>query len=186
MTAEHVDVLIVGAGISGIAAGYYLQTRCPTKTYTILERRSSIGGTWDLFRYPGVRSDSDMFTLGYAFRPWPNAKAIADGPAILEYVRETAAVFGIDRKIRYHHHMRSATWSSAEALWTVDFTCQSPEGDEEEARQLTCNFLFMCTGYYDYNHGYTPNWPGMELFQGCMVHPQQWPEQLDYASKKVV
>jgi monooxygenase len=186
MTAEHVDVLIVGAGISGIAAGYYLQTRCPTKTYTILEGRSSIGGTWDLFRYPGVRSDSDMFTLGYAFRPWPNAKAIADGPAILEYVRETAAVFGIDRKIQFHHRVRSATWSSAEALWTVDFTRASADGDEEEMQQLTCNFLFMCTGYYDYSHGYTPKWAGMERFKGSMVHPQQWPEQLDYAGKRVV
>jgi monooxygenase len=188
MTAEHVDVLIVGAGISGIAAGYYLQTRCPTKTYTILEGRSAIGGTWDLFRYPGVRSDSDMFTLGYAFRPWPNAKAIADGPAILQYICETAALYGIDRKIRYRHHMRSATWSSAAACWTVEFTRPSLDGEEkeEETHQLTCNFLFMCTGYYDYNHGYTPKWAGMERFKGSMVHPQQWPEHLDYAGKRVV
>jgi monooxygenase len=182
MTAEHVDVLVVGAGISGIAAGYYLQTRCPTKTFTILEGRDAIGGTWDLFRYPGVRSDSDMFTLGYSFRPWPNAKAIADGPSILNYVRETASVYGIDRKIRFHHRVREATWSSAEARWTVEVT----RGLDEEACQFTCSFLYMCTGYYDYDHGYLPNWPGVECFKGLMIHPQQWPEQLDYAGKRVV
>jgi cation diffusion facilitator CzcD-associated flavoprotein CzcO len=127
-----------------------------------------------------------MFTLGYAFRPWPNPQAIADGPAILQYVRETATFYGIDRKIRFHHRVRSASWSSAEARWTVEFTRPSPGGEEEETHQLTCTFLFMCTGYYDYNHGYTPNWPGMERFEGRMVHPQQWPEQLDYAGKRVV
>jgi cation diffusion facilitator CzcD-associated flavoprotein CzcO len=182
MTAEHVDVLVVGAGISGIAAGYYLQTRCPTKTFAILEGREAIGGTWDLFRYPGVRSDSDMFTLGYSFRPWPNAKAIADGPSILHYVRETASIYGIDRKIRFHHRVRAATWSSAEARWTVEVT----RGPDEEACQFTCSFLFMCTGYYDYDHGYLPKWPGVERFNGLMIHPQQWPEQLDYAGKQVV
>ena len=182
MTAEHVDVLVVGAGISGIASAYYLQTRCPTKTFTILEGRDAIGGTWDLFRYPGVRSDSDMFTLGYSFRPWPNAKAIADGPSILQYVRETASIYGIDRKIRFHHRVREATWSSAEARWTVEVT----RGLDKEACQFTCSFLFMCTGYYDYDHGYLPKWPGVERFNGLMIHPQQWPEQMDYAGKQVV
>jgi monooxygenase len=182
MTAEYVDVLIVGAGLSGIAAGYYLQTHCPNKSYAILEGRSAIGGTWDLFRYPGVRSDSDMFTLGYSFRPWPHAKAIADGPAILQYVRETAAVYGIDHKIRFNHRVRRMTWSSVEALWTVEVTC----APDEEVRQVTCAFLFMCTGYYDYDHGYTPEWPGVERFSGRITHPQQWPENLDYAGKRVV
>ncbi|MGO8951122.1 MAG: flavin-containing monooxygenase [Ktedonobacterales bacterium] len=182
MTAEYVDVLVVGAGLSGIAAGYYLQTRCPKKSYAIFEGRSAIGGTWDLFRYPGVRSDSDMFTLGYSFRPWPNAKAIAGGAAILQYVRETAASYGIDQRIRFNHRVRRATWSSADALWTVEFT----SAPDEETRELTCAFLFMCTGYYDYDHGYTPQWPGMERFRGRILHPQQWPENLDYAGKRVV
>ena len=182
MTAEHVDVLVVGAGLSGIAAGYYLETRCPKKSYAILESRSAIGGTWDLFRYPGVRSDSDMFTLGYSFRPWPNAKAIAGGPAILQYVRETASIYGIDQKIRFNHRVRHATWSSAEAMWTIEYTAAG----EEDVRRMTCSFLFMCTGYYDYDYGYTPQWPGVERFAGLIVHPQQWPEQLDYAGKRVV
>src|SRR5215472_826237 len=158
MTAEHVDVLVVGAGLSGIAAGYYLETRCPKKSYAIFEGRSAIGGTWDLFRYPGVRSDSDMFTLGYSFRPWPNAKAIAGGPAILQYVRETASIYGIDQKIRFNHRVRHAAWSSTEAMWTVEYTAAG----EETSRWMTCSFLFMCTGYYDYDHGYTPQWPGVE------------------------
>ena len=183
MTAEHVDVLVVGAGLSGIAAGYYLETRCPKKSYAILEGRSAIGGTWDLFRYPGVRSDSDMFTLGYSFRPWPNAKAIADGPAILQYVRETASIYSVDQKIQFNHRVQRATWSSADAIWTVEYTVA---GDETTIRRMTCSFLFMCTGYYDYDHGYTPQWPGVERFNGLIVHPQQWPEQLDYAGKRVV
>jgi cation diffusion facilitator CzcD-associated flavoprotein CzcO len=182
MTAEHVDVLIVGAGLSGIAAGYYIQTHCPQKSYAILEARDAIGGTWDLFRYPGVRSDSDMHTLGYSFRPWPERKAIADGPAILAYVRETAARFGIDEKIRFQHRVRHLAWSTEEARWTVDIE----RGPGQENGQLTCCFLFMCTGYYDYNHGYTPDWPGFERFQGHVVHPQQWPRDLDYAGKRIV
>ncbi|MGZ6391594.1 MAG: flavin-containing monooxygenase [Ktedonobacterales bacterium] len=182
MTVEHVDVLIVGAGISGIAAAYYMQTRCPTRSYAILEGRSEIGGTWALFRYPGVRSDSDMHTLGYSFRPWREAKAIAGGPAILTYVRETAAVFGIDQKIRYNHRVRRARWSSEDAAWMVE----ADRGPDHETVHLTCTFLYMCTGYYDYDHGYMPEWPGMERFTGRMVHPQRWPEDLDYAGKRVV
>lgn len=180
--AEHVDVLIVGAGLSGIAAGYYIQTHCPRKRYVILEARDAIGGTWDFFRYPGVRSDSDMFTLGYSFRPWPERKAIADGPAIRKYVRETAAEFGIDTRIRYQHRVRRLAWSTEDARWTADVEC----GPDHEHIQLTCSFVFMCSGYYDYNHGYTPDWPGFARFQGRVVHPQQWPEDLDYTGKRVV
>ena len=188
MAAEHVDALIVGAGLSGVAAGYYLQTRCPTKTYAILEGRSAMGGTWDLFRYPGVRSDSDMHTLGYSFRPWQDAKAIADGPAILEYIRETAAIYGIDQKIRFGHRVRRATWSSADARWTVEVETGSdrPDGADGETTRFTCNFLYMCSGYYDYERGYTPTWPDVERFAGRIVHPQQWPDDLDYAGKRVV
>jgi monooxygenase len=180
--AEQLDVLIVGAGLSGIAAGYYIQTRCPRKRYAIVEAREAIGGTWDLFRYPGVRSDSDMHTLGYSFRPWPERKAIADGPAIRTYVRETAAEFGIDRNIRYQSRVCHLEWSSEEAHWTVDIE----RGPERERVQLTCSFLFMCTGYYDYAEGYLPDWPDLARFQGQVVHPQQWPEDLDYAGKRVV
>jgi cation diffusion facilitator CzcD-associated flavoprotein CzcO len=187
-SAKHVDVLIVGAGISGIAAAYYLQTRCPHKTYTILEGRDAIGGTWDLFRYPGVRSDSDMHTLGYSFRPWREAKAIADGPSILKYIRETAAEYGIDQKIRFGHQVRCATWSSADATWTVEAEtgADSPDGAERQIVRFTCNFLYMCSGYYDYAHGYTPDWPGVERFAGRIMHPQQWPDDLDYDGKRVV
>src|SRR6202165_1360631 len=139
MPLEHVDVLIVGAGLSGVGAGYHLQTNCPGKTYAVLEARDCIGGTWDLFRYPGIRSDSDMYTLGFSFRPWEDAKAIADGPSILQYVRETAHYYGIDRKIRFLHHVKRASWSSAEAKWTVE----AERGEEKETVRLTCNFLFM-------------------------------------------
>ena len=179
---QHVDVLIVGAGLSGIAAGYYVQAGCPGKSYAILEARGSIGGTWDLFRYPGIRSDSDMFTLGYGFRPWKAAKAIADGPAILEYVKETAREYGIDRHIRFHHRVVRAEWSSAEQRWTVE----AERTDTGETVQFTSNFLFGCTGYYRYDEGYTPELPGTERFGGRIVHPQHWPEDLDYAGKRVV
>jgi monooxygenase len=182
MTAEDLDVLIVGAGLSGIAAGYYLQTHCPQKRYAILEARDAIGGTWDLFRYPGVRSDSDMHTLGYSFRPWPERKAIADGPSIRAYVRETAAAFGIDAKIRFQHRVRHLAWSTEDARWTVDVE----HGPDREHVQFACRFIFMCTGYYDYDHGYTPDWPGFARFQGRVVHPQQWPQDLDYAGKRIV
>jgi len=178
---EHFDVLIVGAGLSGIGAAYHLQAECPNKSYLILEGREAIGGTWDLFRYPGVRSDSDMYTLGYRFRPWGEAKAIADGPSILRYIRETAQEYGIDRKIRYGHKVKSARWSSADEHWTVD----AAKADSSAAR-FTCNFLYMCSGYYDYAGGYMPSWPGMEKFRGQIVHPQKWPENLDYKDKRVV
>lgn len=181
-TIEHVDVLIVGAGISGICTAYYLQTRCPQKSFLLLEGREAIGGTWDLFRYPGVRSDSDMHTLGYSFRPWQDTKMIADGPSILRYIRETAAMFGIDQQIRFNHRVQRATWSSAEARWTVE----AVRGTDHEVVSFTCNFLCMCTGYYDYDQGYTPVWPGIEQFTGRLVHPQQWPEDLDYAGKQIV
>ena len=181
-TAEHFDVLVVGAGISGVAAGYHLQKSCPDRNYAILERRERLGGTWDLFRYPGIRSDSDMFTLGYPFRPWPNPRAIADGPAILEYVEDTAREFGIDRKIRFGHHVKRASWSSAGARWTVE----TERTDSGEPCRFTCSFLFMCSGYYDYDQGYRPDFPGEERFQGPIIHPQHWPEDFDYAGKRVV
>jgi len=178
---EYFDVLIVGAGLSGIGAAYHLQAECPKKSYLLLEGRNAIGGTWDLFRYPGVRSDSDMYTLGYRFRPWREAKAIADGPSILRYIRETAQEYGIERKIRYAHQVKAARWSSVDAEWTVEAT--KADGS---MRRFTCNFLYMCSGYYDYAGGYMPGWPGMEKFRGQIVHPQKWPEDLDYKDKRVV
>jgi monooxygenase len=182
MSLEHVDVLIVGAGLSGIGAGYHLQANCPQKTYAILEARDCIGGTWDLFRYPGIRSDSDMYTLGYSFRPWQEAKAIADGSSILSYVRQTASDHGIDRQIRFHHRVVSAEWSTAETRWTVT----AERSDTQETVQLTCGFLLTCSGYYRYEQGYTPQFPGTERFAGQIVHPQQWSEDIDYAGKRVV
>jgi monooxygenase len=182
MSLEHVDVLVVGAGLSGVGAGCHLETECPGKSYAILEARDSIGGTWDLFRYPGVRSDSDMYTLGYAFRPWAEAKAIADGPAILSYVKETARAYGVDRKIRTGHRVVRAEWSTAEARWTVE----AERGGTGETVRLTCGFLFMCTGYYRYDEGYTPDFPGVERFGGRVVHPQFWSDDVDYARKRVV
>ncbi len=182
MSTEHFDVLVVGAGISGIAAGYHLQTACPGRTYAILERRDSIGGTWDLFRYPGIRSDSDMYTLGYSFRPWTDPKAIADGPAIRRYVNETAAAFGIDRNIRFNHHVKRAAWSTADARWTVE----AERTDTHERCRFTCHFLFMCSGYYNYDTGYTPDFAGTEHFRGQIVHPQHWPADIEYADKRVI
>ena len=180
MTAEHFDVMVVGAGISGVGAAWHLQALCPDRSYVILEGRERIGGTWDLFRYPGIRSDSDMFTLGYAFRPWTGAKAIADGPSILNYVEETAREAGIDRHIRFGHKVVKAAWSTPDARWMVDV--ESPDG----ARRFTCNFLFMCSGYYNYARGHAPDFPGVESFGGRIVHPQFWPADLDYTDKKVV
>ena len=157
-TLEHVDVLIVGAGLSGIGAAHHLQDECPGKTYAILEAREASGGTWDLFRYPGIRSDSDMFTLGYSFAPWEEAKAIADGPSILSYVRETAREHGVEDHIRLHHRAVRAAWSTADARWTVHLE----RTDTGEALRLTCNFLFGCGGYYRYDEGYTPELPGVD------------------------
>jgi monooxygenase len=182
MTAEHRDVIIVGAGISGIAAAYYLQTRCPARSYAILEGRDAIGGTWDLFRYPGIRTDSDMHTFGYSFRPWRDPKTMADGASILAYLGETATEYGIDRKILFGHRVRRASWSSADARWTVEVEREA----EQPVARFTCNFLFMCSGYYDYAAGYTPEWPGVERFAGRIVHPQHWPDDLDYAGKRIV
>jgi monooxygenase len=182
MTVESVDVLVVGAGISGIGAGYYLKRYCPQKSYAILEGRDDLGGTWDLFRYPGIRSDSDMHTLGYAFRPWTEAKAIADGPAIKRYLRETAREYGIDRHIRFQHKVVRASWDSATARWTVE----AERGPEREPVTFSANFLFMCSGYYRYDQGFTPDFAGQSEFRGQVVHPQHWPEDLDYAGKRVI
>ncbi|WP_315747654.1 MULTISPECIES: NAD(P)/FAD-dependent oxidoreductase [unclassified Bradyrhizobium] len=185
MSAEHFDVLIVGAGLSGIGAAYHLTHKCPAKSFVILEGRGAIGGTWDLFRYPGIRSDSDMFTLGYSFKPWKESKAIADGPQILNYIRETATETGADRKIRFNHRVTRATWLSEEARWTVEAERSAGEGAPEIVR-FTCNFLFMCAGYYKYEAGYLPEFKGTVDFKGRLVHPQQWPEDLDYAGKRVI
>jgi len=177
---EHLDVLIVGAGISGISAAWHLQDRSPSKTYAILERRENMGGTWDLFKYPGIRSDSDMFTLGFRFKPWTSAKAIADGPSILSYIKDAAAENGIDKNIRYNHRVVAADWSDADNRWTVTVDT----GDDEIT--MTCSFFFATTGYYNYDEGYSPEFPGSADFAGTIVHPQHWPEDLDYAGKKIV
>ena len=179
---EHFDVLIVGAGLSGIGAGAHLRTRCPDKTFAILEGRERSGGTWDLFRYPGVRSDSDMFTLGYSFRPWSDQKAIADGPSILNYIRETSTEYDLDKEIRYGHRVRRAEWSSETSHWTVEVGVGTPQ----ETTRLTCNFIYLCTGYYEYEQGYTPDWPGFDEYKGTIIHPQKWPEALDYTGKNVL
>ncbi len=181
MATEHFDVLIVGAGLSGVGAAWHLRHRCPGKSYAILEGREAIGGTWDLFRYPGIRSDSDMYTLGYAFKPWREAKAIADGPSILKYVREVAKDDDIERHIRFSHKVTAASWSSADARWTVEAT----RGDGTTAT-FTCGFLLMASGYYRYSAGYTPDYAGLGDYRGTFIHPQHWPEGLDYAGKKVV
>jgi cation diffusion facilitator CzcD-associated flavoprotein CzcO len=186
MTAiEHLDVVIVGAGLSGIGAGYRLQTECPGKSYAILEARDVSGGTWDLFRYPGIRSDSDMFTLGYPFKPWRDGKAIADGPSILRYIRKTAAEFGIDRRIRYRTKVLSADWSTEAARWTLTIRRSDTDGNVDD-HTLTCDFLYACAGYYNYEQGHSPVFPGVESFRGRLVHPQFWPEDLDYRGKRVV
>ncbi|MGN9810093.1 flavin-containing monooxygenase [Micromonospora sp. BQ11] len=181
-TTDHVDVLIVGAGLSGVGAACHLIRNCPEKTYAVLEARGTIGGTWDLFRYPGVRSDSDMFTLGYSFKPWTNPKAIADGDAIRSYVRETAREYGVTDHIRFHHRVVRADWDSATARWTVT----AHRADSGEDVTLTCDFLFTCSGYYRYDEGYTPPLPGVERFAGRIVHPQHWPEDLDHSGARVV
>ncbi|WP_374456909.1 flavin-containing monooxygenase [Nocardioides sp.] len=177
---DHVDVLIIGAGLSGIGAAAHLAKDLPGTSYAVLERREASGGTWDLFRYPGVRSDSDMFTLGYRFRPWRGTTALADGASILRYVRDTASAYGVDRHIRYGHRVTSAAWDSTTARWTVTVEVDG------ETRQLTADFLWACSGYYDYDQGYAPHFEGQERFAGRVVHPQHWPEDLDYEGKRVV
>ena len=179
---EYFDVLIVGAGLSGIGAAWHLQHNCPGKSYAIVEAREASGGTWDLFRYPGVRSDSDMYTLGYRFRPWKEAKAIADGPSILTYIREVASDHAIDRRIRYGHRVVAASWSTPDARWTVEIE----RGPKRESVRLSCNFLWMCSGYYDYQAGYLPDFPGIGRFGGRIVHPQKWTDDIDFAGKRVV
>jgi monooxygenase len=182
MSLEHVDVLIVGAGLSGIGAACHLQANCPGKSYAILEARDRIGGTWDLFRYPGIRSDSDMYTLGYSFRPWREDKSIADGSSILEYVRQTAREHSIEQKIRFDHRVVRAEWSTEDARWTVEAT----RGDTHETVHMSASFLLTCSGYYRYDEGYTPDFQGTERFAGRIVHPQHWSEDVDYAGKRVV
>jgi cation diffusion facilitator CzcD-associated flavoprotein CzcO len=185
MAAEHFDVLIMGAGLSGIDAGHHLQKRCPNKSYVILEQREQIGGTWDLFRYPGIRSDSDMLTMGYSFRPWTHPKAISPGEDIRNYITATAHEEGIDGNIRFRHRIQRASWSSEDARWTVEAVRKSSDGHDEQVI-LTCNFLFSCAGYYRYSAGYLPEFPNVNRFQGPLFHPQVWPEDLDYAGKRVV
>ncbi|MGB2712080.1 MAG: NAD(P)/FAD-dependent oxidoreductase [Conexibacter sp.] len=182
MEREHLDVLIVGAGLSGIGAACHLTADCPGKRFAILESREQSGGTWDLFRYPGIRSDSDMFTLGYSFKPWKEAKSIADGPSILRYIRETAREHGVEQHIRYCRRVVRAEWSSQDARWSVEVV----RTDTGETERLTCNFLLGCTGYYRYDEGYTPEFPGIEQFGGQIVHPQHWPKDFDYAGKRIV
>lgn len=179
--AEHFDVLIVGAGLSGIGAARHLKSQCPDKTFAILEGRDTMGGTWDLFRYPGIRSDSDMYTLGYNFKPWTEPQVIADGHRIRNYIQETARENAIESHIRYDSKVTSADWQSDTATWTL--TVQKKSG---ETTQLTCNWLMMCSGYYNYEEGFTPEFKGREDFKGQVIHPQFWPEKLDYSGKRVV
>jgi cation diffusion facilitator CzcD-associated flavoprotein CzcO len=183
---EHVDVLIIGAGISGIGAAYYLQKEHPDRTYQVLEARGATGGTWDLFRYPGIRSDSDLHTFGYAFKPWRDEDAIASADKILAYLRETVAENGIDDNIRFHHKVLGAAWSSADARWVVDVERFGADEDTEELVQFSANWIFCGGGYYRYDQGYTPEFEGRERFGGQVVHPQHWPEDLDYTGKRVV
>jgi monooxygenase len=178
--SEHFDVLIIGAGLSGIGAGVHLGKRCPDKSYVILEGRDAIGGTWDLFRYPGIRSDSDMYTLGYAFKPWTEQKSIADGPSIRTYVNETAREYGIDQHIRFKHRVTRAAWSSEDAHWTIEAEHAGAQ------KRFTASFILMCAGYYKYEHGYMPAFKGMANFKGPIIQPQLWPEDLDYSGKRVV
>ncbi len=179
-TAEHIDVVVIGAGISGISAAYHLQTMSPDRSYTILEGRPDLGGTWDLFRYPGIRSDSDMYTLGFDFKPWTDPKAIADGPSILAYLNETVDEFGIREHIRFNQQVTGASWSWDERRWTLHVE------DHGETKTITTDFVFMCTGYYSYKGGHKPDFVGSDDFAGTIVHPQEWPADLDYADKRVV
>jgi len=182
MSQERLDVVIIGAGLSGVGAAVHLKEKCPDKTFTLLEMRAAMGGTWDLFRYPGIRSDSDMYTLGYAFKPWSNPKSIADGPDIRRYIEETAAEHGIDQKIRYRHKLLGLDWSSRDARWNL----RVEKLDTGEIVTISCQFVICCAGYYKYEHGYTPEFAGREDFRGTIIHPQHWPEDLDYTGKRIV
>ena len=181
MSLNHFDVVIIGAGLSGIGAACHLQRNSPNKSYAILESREAMGGTWDLFRYPGIRSDSDMHTLGYSFKPWKHERAIADGPAILDYIHETAKDYDVEQHIRYNQRVTKIDWDSDSAKWTLRI-----DQEGKRASKITCNFIYSCTGYYRYDKGYTPEFPGSDQFKGDLIHPQHWPEDLDYADKKVV
>jgi cation diffusion facilitator CzcD-associated flavoprotein CzcO len=176
------DIVIVGAGLSGIGAAYYLKTHCPWLSYTILEGREAIGGTWDLFKYPGIRSDSDMYTFGFSFHPWKNPQSIADGPSILSYINETADTFDLRKNIQFGSKATSASWSSETNSWAL--TIDKVNGTQSIS--ITCSFLFMCSGYYNYDHGYLPEFPGFPRFKGTVVHPQKWDTSLDYTGKKIV
>lgn len=178
----HFDVVIIGAGLSGVGAARHLQLNCPSKTFALLEARASLGGTWDLFRYPGIRSDSDMHTLGYNFKPWTEAKAIADGPSILRYIKQTAVEHGIDRNIFFNHRVLKAAWSSQDAVWRLTVE----RSDVGQRVHFTAGFVLACAGYYSYRHGYCPEFPGRSLFKGTIIHPQDWPQSLDYTGKKVI
>jgi monooxygenase len=180
MAVEHVDVLIVGAGISGIGAAVHLQKECPSKSFAIFERRADFGGTWSLFKYPGIRSDSDMYTLGFRFKPWTAEKAIADAPTILNYLSETVDEYKLKEKIRFGQHVQRASWSTETGLWTVEGTSAG------KPMSVTCNMLFMCSGYYDYDNGFTPDFAGRAAYKGVFIHPQLWPDNLDYKGKSVV
>ncbi|MEZ4406781.1 MAG: NAD(P)/FAD-dependent oxidoreductase, partial [Polyangiales bacterium] len=182
MKHEDLDVVIIGAGLSGVGAAVHLQKKCPGKTFALLEMRAAMGGTWDLFRYPGIRSDSDMYTLGYAFKPWSNPKSIADGPDIRAYIEETAREYGVADKVRYRHKVLGLDWSSRDARWTITVE----RLDTGEVVTLTARYVIACSGYYRYEAGHTPEFAGRDDFRGTIVHPQAWPEDLDYANKRVV
>jgi monooxygenase len=179
---NHFDVIVIGAGISGIGAGYHLQTKCPEKSYAILEGRDTIGGTWDLFKYPGIRSDSDMYTLGFSFFPWKEKEAIADGPSILKYLDETSKKFNIDKKIKFNHYVKDASWCSEKSVWTL----KVEDKNLMDTVTISCNFIFMCSGYYSYEKGYTPDFEGINEFNGKIMHPQKWDTSIDYSDKEVI
>ena len=179
---NHFDVIVIGAGISGIGAGYHLQTKCPEKSYAILEGRDTIGGTWDLFKYPGIRSDSDMYTLGFSFFPWKEKEAIADGPSILKYLDETSKKFNIDKKIKFNHYVKDASWCSEKSVWTL----KVEDKNLMDTVTISCNFIFMCSGYYSYEKGYTPDFDGINEFNGKIMHPQKWDTSIDYSNKEVI
>ncbi len=181
MSSEHADVIIIGAELSGIGAACHLTKHTPTKSFAVIESRAAMGGTWDFFRYLGIRSDSDMHTLGYSFKPWKHEKAIADGPAILDYFHETAREYDIEQHIRYNQCVELLSWDTLTAIWTIVLKVNG-----QNTVTMTCNFIYSCTGYYRYDQGYMPEFPGADTFKGEIVHPQQWPEDLDYSGKNVV